>query len=301
VDFNLLVSLDALLEEGSVGAAADRLGLSQPAMSRTLSRIRQALGDEVLVRAGRTMLPTPYAESVRSEVHELVQRGTGVLNGAGDLDLQQLDRTFTLRGHDALTDLLAPQLINDVHRAAPGVRLRFLAEPAAGADGLRTAETDLEIGSGGSDAPDTRIRHLGSSPLVLIAADGSELPAAVSPAGYAAYTHVSVSRRGRLTDPIDALLAAEGLTRHVLATVPTSRIALELVAAGGLVSTVPRLVHQAFGEHLNLESRPLPLPAEPVPITMRWHRRHDTDPAHRWLRILVEHQAMRWLRDDPDA
>jgi DNA-binding transcriptional LysR family regulator len=83
LDLNLLTALDALLDERGVGAAADRLHLSQPAMSRTLSRIRRATGDPILVRSGRTMLPTPYAEQIRDEVHQLVTRAQTVLGASG--------------------------------------------------------------------------------------------------------------------------------------------------------------------------------------------------------------------------
>lgn len=295
VDLNLLVALDTLLEEESVGAAAARLGLSQPAMSRTLGRLRRALGDEVLVRSGRLMLPTPYADSVRAEVHELVQRGTGVLSGAGELDLRRLRRTFTLRCHDALTDLVAAPLLAAARRAAPEVRLRFLAEAAGGVDGLRTAETDLEIGSDVTAASETRTRRVGSSPLVVVSAAGDLLPPTTTAADYAASVHITVSRRGRLSDPIDDLLAEQGLARRVVATVPTTRIALDIVGAGGAVTTVPAAAFRAAAHDGRLDSRPLPLPAEPVDVAMRWHRRHDADAAHAWLRDAVEGALRRGL------
>ena len=97
LDLNLLVALDALLEDGSVSGAADRLHLSQPAMSRTLGRIRQATGDQVLVRSGRLMLPTPYALEVRGQVRELVERAQGLLRPAAPSDPASWARTFTLK------------------------------------------------------------------------------------------------------------------------------------------------------------------------------------------------------------
>src|SRR6201996_3439786 len=102
LDFNLLPALDALLEENSVAAAAERLHLSPPAMSRTLSRIRRATGDEILVRTGRTMTPTPRALERREEPRELVRRAAAVLTPVQELNLDTLERTFTIRCHDAL-------------------------------------------------------------------------------------------------------------------------------------------------------------------------------------------------------
>ena len=120
VDLNLLIALDALLEENSVAAAADRLHLSPPAMSRTLSRIRRATGDDILVRSGRTMTPTPRALELREETRELVRRAAAVLTPPRTLDLDALDRVFTIRSHDALACALAPPL-TAAAAAAPGV------------------------------------------------------------------------------------------------------------------------------------------------------------------------------------
>src|ERR1700742_5245731 len=94
VDLNLLIALDALLEENSVAAAADRLHLSPPAMSRTLSRIRRATGDDILVRTGRTMSPTPRALELREETRELVRRATAVLTPVQDPNLDTLERAL---------------------------------------------------------------------------------------------------------------------------------------------------------------------------------------------------------------
>ena len=111
LDLNLLTALDALLEEGSVAGAAERLHVTAPAMSRSLGRIRRATGDQILVRTGRTMTPTPYAIAVREQVHDLVQQARGVLAPSREIDLATLERTFTLRWHDALVALSGPALL----------------------------------------------------------------------------------------------------------------------------------------------------------------------------------------------
>src|ERR1700733_10052650 len=114
VDLNLLIALDALLEENSVAAAADRLHLSPPAMSRTLARIRRATGDDILVRSGRSMVPTARALELREGTRELVRRAAAVLTPPRALDLAKLDRHFTVRGHDALLGALARPLLAQV-------------------------------------------------------------------------------------------------------------------------------------------------------------------------------------------
>lgn len=119
LDLNLLTALDALLEEGSVTGAAARLHVTAPAMSRSLGRIRKATGDQILVRAGRNMLPTPRALAMRAEVHALVQQAHRLLSARQELDLAALDRVFTVRWHDALTSACGTALTAAVHRQAP--------------------------------------------------------------------------------------------------------------------------------------------------------------------------------------
>jgi len=115
IDLNLLTALDALLAEGSVAKAAERLRLSESAMSRTLARLRAATGDPLLVRAGRTMVPTPHALALREQVRELAQGARAVLQPAGaGWDLRRLQWTFTLRANDGFIEAFAPAL---VHRA----------------------------------------------------------------------------------------------------------------------------------------------------------------------------------------
>jgi DNA-binding transcriptional LysR family regulator len=130
VDLNLLTALDALLEENSVQAAADRLHLSSPAMSRALTRIRKATGDEILVRTGRTMSPTPRALAIRDEVRATVRRAEDLLSPIRTLDLPSLRRTFTIQGHDALLGELSRRLLS-----SPGRRPR--REPATSSPNRR--------------------------------------------------------------------------------------------------------------------------------------------------------------------
>src|SRR6188474_2306581 len=124
-DFNLLVALNAVLAEGSVARAAQRLRLSPSAMSRALARLREATGDPLLVRAGRGLVPTPRALELRERVGQLVQDSEAVLRPAEKLNLKQLNRTFTLRTSDGFVENFGPDLIARVGVEAPGVRLRF--------------------------------------------------------------------------------------------------------------------------------------------------------------------------------
>ncbi|MFE7116158.1 LysR family transcriptional regulator [Streptomyces sp. NPDC057654] len=288
LDLNLLTALDALLEEGSVAGAAERLHVTAPAMSRTLGRIRHATGDQILVRTGRTMVPTPHALELRAQVHDVVQQAHQLLSRERELDLATLDRTFTIRWHDALAAACGPALLAAVHRQAPGVRLRLLAESGSDTPELRRGEIDLESSSAEPSAPGIRHQLIGEDHLVAAVRPGHPLLAGgpLAPERYATAEHVTVSRRGRLRDPVDDALAVLGLERRVIAAAPSTAAAFPLVLGTDLVVTVPRAVTGPALRDAGLRTLPLPPPLAmpPIPLYLVWHQRHDNDRAHAWLR-----------------
>jgi len=289
LDLNLLTVLDALLDEGSVLGAADRLRLSSPAVSRSLGRIRRLTGDDILVRTGRTMTPTPYALAVRDQVGELVRQAHDVLAPRRELDLAGLDRTFTLQCHDVLTAALAPTLLDAVARLAPGVQLRFLAEPASDTDDLRHGRIDLAIGATVPDLPEFRSETIGHDRVVAILRRDHPYAGRLDLAAYAAQPHILVSRRGRLTDPVDDILATHGLHRRVLAAVGTAASAMLIISRGDAVLTAPQATWSPLIETFGLRTEPLPVPVPAPPMICSWHQRYDTDAGHTWLRGLVRH------------
>jgi DNA-binding transcriptional LysR family regulator len=300
VDLNLLIALDALLEENSVAAAADRLHLSPPAMSRTLSRIRRATGDDILVRAGRAMAPTPRALELREETRELVRRAAAVLTPPRTLDLDALERVFTIRGHDALACALAPALTAAIAAAAPGVQVRLLAEPSADVEDLARGHTDLEIGAAEPSRPELAAQTIGTDRMAAVFRSGHPLAAGeLTPERLAAAGHVTVSRRGRLHGVIDDALAERGLSRRVVASLPTSSAALDLAARSDLVTAVAEQVCRPVWTSLGLLARPFPFPVPPVPVILTWHHRNDTDPAHAWLRAQVRRALRAILEAGP--
>jgi DNA-binding transcriptional LysR family regulator len=288
LDLNLLAALDALLEEGSVAGAAARLHVTAPAMSRSLGRIRRTTGDQILVRTGRTMTPTPYAVAVREQVHELLHQVQGVLAPSRELELATLERTFTLRWHDSLVALSGPTLLSAVRGQAPGVRLRFVAESSIDTPELRRGEVDLEANANRPGAPDIRAENVGETRLVIVVRQGHPLTRrSVTAKRYAAAEHVTVSRRGNLSNAVDDALARLGLTRRVVATAPTEAAALEFARGSDLLVCVPEATTRSAVADLGLVVLPLPLELPSAPIYLSWHQRYDTDHAHAWLRGLA--------------
>ena len=295
VDLNLLVALDVLLAEGSVTGAARRLGLSSSAMSRTLTRLRAATGDPLLVRAGRGLVPTPHAAELRGRVHELTRDVRAVLRPQNShVDVAALELTFTIRASEAFLEFLSGPVVTAVTQAAPRIRLRFAPKPDKDARPLREGLIDLEIGLLGTSAPEIRTQFLFYDRYVGVARAGHPLldGAEVTPERYAACRHVVASREGNVAEPIDSALQKLGLQRTIVVIVPGYPDAMRIARQSDLLTTVPRscLGNTKASDTVattGLESFELPLPVPEFKISAMWHPRMDADPVHRWLRETV--------------
>jgi DNA-binding transcriptional LysR family regulator len=295
-DLNLLTALDALLAEGSVAGAARRLGLSVSAMSRTLARLRAATGDQLLVRAGRGMVPTPHATDLRNRVHELAHDAHAVLRPAvAGLDLSELKRTFVIRSNESFAEIFSARLVAAVTAVAPKLQLQFAPKPDKDVRALREGFVDLEIGVLGKSGPEVRVQALFRDHFVGAVRDGHPLvvKGKITAQRYAGFGHVVSSRRGSANGPVDEALAALGLTRTVVAVVPSFRAALAVASGSDLVALVTRSFFNATQGHrtksgpAGVRSFPLPVRTESITVSQMWHPRLDADPAHRWLRGLV--------------
>jgi len=283
-DLNLLVTLDVLLAEGSVARAARRLRLSPSAMSRALARLRETTGDPLLVRAGRGLVPTPRAIELRERVRQLVQDGEAVLRPAEKLNLEQLVRTFTLRTSEGFVENFGPDLIARVGEEAPGVRLRFVQKPDKDSTPLREGAVDLETGVVEmTTSPELHAQALFRDRLIGVARKGHALAQGeITPARYAAGRHISVSRQGLEKGPIDEALEPFGLEREIIVIVDGFATALALARASDLIASVPE--RHTGNLRAGMHSFPLPVSTPEFTVSLLWHPRLDSDPAHRWLR-----------------
>jgi DNA-binding transcriptional LysR family regulator len=286
-DFNLLVTLDVLLAEGSVARAARRLRLSPSAMSRALARLRETTGDPLLVRAGRGLVPTPRAIELRDRVGQLVQDAQAVLRPARKLRLKQLARTFTLRTSEGFVENFGPGLIARVGEEAPGVQLRFMQKPDRDSASLRDGTVDLETGVVGKTmGPEVRAQALFRDRLIGVVRMGHPLgKGEITPLRYATGRHILVSRRGLDRGPIDEALSPLGLEREIVTIVGGFSVALALARASDLIASVPERHTGVL--RAGMHSFPLPVATPEVAVSLLWHPRLDADPAHRWLRGLV--------------
>jgi DNA-binding transcriptional LysR family regulator len=292
VDLNLLTALDALLAERSVTGAARRLNLSVSAMSRTLTRLRAATGDRLLLQAGRTLVLTPYAEQLSQRLPALAREAHALLSPADyRFDAASLEHSFTVRAGEGFIDLLGAPLMDRIHRAAPGVRLHFAPKPDWDAQPLREGVIDLEIGIVKTTAPEMRTRRLLRDRYVGVCRHGHPLLGGrrISVGRWAASAHVATARNGETAGPVDTALAARNLQRKILMVVPSYTSAMQLARYSDLLAVVP---HSCLGNTFTpghaaangLESFELPVATPAFHVSAIWHPRLDQDPAHRWLR-----------------
>ncbi|CAN5920046.1 LysR family transcriptional regulator [soil metagenome] len=287
-DLNLLVALDVLLAEGSVARAARRLRLSPSAMSRTLARLRETTGDPLLVRAGRSLVPTPRALELRERVSGLVQDAEAVLRPQKSLDLRGLARTFTLRTSDGFVENVGPAILARVRAEAPGVRLRFLQKADKDGAPLRDGAVDIETGVVETmTPPDLRAHALFRDRLVGAVRAGHPLSKVkkITPAHYAEGEHVTVARKSLERGPIDEALELLGLARENAIIVGGFASALALARASDLIATVPE--RHTGSLRAGMHSFPLPVSVPEMTVSLLWHPRLDADPAHRWLRRCI--------------
>lgn len=288
-DFNLLAALDVLLSEKSVAGAAKRLKLSASAMSRTLTRLRQATGDPLLVRAGRNMVLTPHAESLQARAKNVVSEMRAVLNASpAPLSLSTLEKRFTLRTNEGFIDAFGPALVNAAAREAPGVMLEFVAKPEKDARFLREGRVDLEIGVLKNMGPEIRLQALFRDRFVIALAKNHPLAAFadMSREQFVSVGHVITSRRGLIRGPVDDALAACGMRRRIAAVVPGFSAALAVARDSQLIAVVPAsCLQSAAGKEM--VAFPLPVSTPEITVSQMWHPRHEHELAHRWLRQLV--------------
>jgi len=286
-DLNLLLTLDAVLSEGSVARAAQRLQLSPSAMSRALARLREATGDPLLVRAGRGLVPTPRAAELREQVGTLVHAAQAMLRPANALDLGTLARSFTVRVREGFLENFGAALVARAALEAPGVRLCFVQKTDKESTALRDGRVDLETGViGKQSGPEVRTRALFRDRFIGVVRPGHPLcDGALTPSRYAHASHIGVSRRGVTGGPVDDALLPLGLTRDIATIVASFAGALALAAGSDLVATVPE--RQTGRLRAGLHSFVLPFAMPELTVSLLWHPRMDADQAHRWLRGLV--------------
>ena len=292
-DLNLLKALDALLEERSVTRAARKLGLSQPAASHALGRLRAALGDPLLVRAGAAQELTERAEQLKEPVRETLRRAEQLLEPRGELVPTKLVRSFTLNLADYSELALLPRMTERLAHEAPGVSVTCRPHLGNPMEAL-TSGSELWMGVNPPEQPGLFVQKLFSDSYLCVVR--KEHPLArkkVTLAQFVAMKHVQIAPGATPGGPLDDVLTARGLSRTVSVRVPHFMVAPLLVARTDLVLTAPRRLVETFASMVDLHVFEAPVRIPPFTIQQAWLARHHADPAHRWFRALVKESAAR--------
>lgn len=289
LDLNLLLVLDAVLSEQSVARAAKRLHVTPPAVSNALARLRGALGDPIVTRSGRGIVPTPRAQRLGAAIHRALGEIDDAIHGEA-FDPQTSDARFTLGIADAGQLARLPGLAAMLARAMPNARLRVVhVDTMVALGGLAATEVDVAVGvtHAGSGLHRTKLYDEHSS--LVARRDHPRLGKRASRRDLVDEAHVEVNvALGKESRAVVAAYAALGVARRVAVVVPSFAAALAIVGRSDLVTTVPASVVDVLGPAFGVRTVPSPLRVEPLPMHMTWHERTDDDPAMMFFRDLVK-------------
>ncbi len=291
VDLNLLPALDALLRHRNATRAGDEVGLSQPAMSRALGRLRALLDDPLLIRGPGGTLLSPRAAALRQPLAALLAQVRGMLVDP-PFDPAAERRVLRLAMTDGLAELVLAPLVQAVAAQAPGVVLEWVPIGPGLPERMRNGEVDVTFALDTTALP----RGAASEPLfddrlVVVTRDGHPCGGAWTIADYARWPSVVIALLGDQASDIDAELAAAGVTRQIAAIVPTFRAAAEIVSGCDAVTTISHAFAARLAKPLGLTLIAPPLRQTRLGVVVVWSDHRSTDPVLIWLRTILRQIA----------
>src|SRR5262245_11049951 len=289
IDLNLLVALDALLTERHVSRAAVRIGLSQPAMSNALSRIRTLFRDDILVRTPHGMEPTPRALELAGAVRSVLRQVERTFERESDFDPGNSSLLFRLRMSDVIGFLFLPGIIAALETVAPNVALEIShLPPSETLDALDSDRIDLAVSMGLQHSGAIKEFPILEDRMMCLVRDGHPLQSKNDLETFLAYRHLRIAMSPTDSRFVENVLASLGRHRDVAINIPHWLLAPTLVRVSDLVAVMPgRLAQSVIREKKGLAIVKLPFATERFDWTIYWHRRHDMRAAHIWLRELI--------------
>jgi DNA-binding transcriptional LysR family regulator len=292
VDLNLLKAFDALHSERAVTRAASRIGLSQPAMSHALSRLRGLFSDDLFVRTQSGMEPTARAREIAPLISAAIEQIEAALNLGAGFDPATSTAIFTAGMGEYAEVALVGRLAEAFARAAPHATLRLLSLHGADtAEQLERGAIDVAAAHLRAMPPTIETTLLFRDPFVVVARHGHPIfDAPLTVEAYAAQDHVLVSPRGQPSGALDRILVDFGLRRRIALLVATYLAVPAALAGSDLIATVPSRAASLIAAHAELATLPLPVDFSAT-VSMAWHRRSASEPAQAWFRGLLTEAA----------
>jgi len=288
-DLNLLPIFVALMEERSVTRAAERMGMTQPALSNALSRLRLMLQDQLFVRERYGIQPTPIALELSPLIAEALAQLDDAVLGQQAFDPLHAERLFTIAPNGYVEFVLVPAIVARLEKVAPGIKLRLtpygndLVET-----GVVSGTTALVLGRI-VDPPDNLVvQHLMDEGLACaVRADHPGVGDVMTREQFETMKHVNIVPPGRMRAGLFQALAQQQLKRDVAISVTNFFAVAEMVAVTDYCATLPSLICRRLMHDPRLKILPAPVDIGSFPVEMAWHVRYRHDPAHRWLRALI--------------
>lgn len=288
-DLNLLPAFMALMEERSVTRAAERLGITQPALSNTLTRLRDTFRDPLFIRQRYGIAPTPFAESIAPTIASALARFDDLVLAQQDFRPDQAERQFTIAPNSYVEVVVVPRLVARLHEEAPGIRLQMTPFGSDLAEsGIMSGTTALALGRM-VDPPDNLVvQHLMDEGLAcVVRADHPDVGNRIDRAQYERLRHVNVLPSGRLRAGLFQVLGKQNVRREIAVSVTHFMAVPEIIAVTDYCATLPRLICQQLRRDPRFKVLPTPVDLGTFPVEMAWHARYRQDAAHRWLRSVV--------------
>lgn len=292
VDLNLLVFFDALMSERHVTRAADKVAISQPAMSNALSRLRTVFKDELFVRTSQGMEPTPRAMELGVHVHAILQQTARLLTSDIQFDPTSTQREFSVRMSDLVGILILPRLMARLRQEGPGVSLDTVhLSPDQTIEALETDRLDVAVSMELHHTSAIRSEKLFNDRMVCVMSAEHPLASGkLSLKQFLAYSHLRVSMSPTDIRFVDSVLAAKGLQRKIALNVTHWLLVAQILKETDLLAVMSEHAAQRIGES-GLAIRPLPFATPSFSWQLYWHRRYEHSRAHQWLRTRF-HEAV---------
>lgn len=289
-DLNLLIVFDALMTERHLTRASERIGLSQPATSNALARLRKMTQNELFIRREGTFQPTPVAISLAEQIQPALQQIDAALAQTQTFNPVTSDRTFRIGMSDYTAFTLLPRLLKTLQLESPHVAIQVrTGERGPLLKLLDTGELDLLCGLFPEKNPSHISQKLFEETFVGVCRQGHpNIDNQLSLQQYTETDHLLVSVAGDRIGRVDRLLSQQNLSRHVAVTIPHFLVVPFILAQTNLVATLAKRVAESFVRHNDLKVLPLPLTLKGFSVSMRWHRSNTPYPEHIWLRSQME-------------
>jgi DNA-binding transcriptional LysR family regulator len=285
IDLNLLVVFEAIYSGGSISRAGKQLGMSQPAVSNALARLRELMDDALFVRTRHGVDPTLKARRLIGPVREALNLIEGQLKIGRQIDLASYKRLFRILMFDPLEPIMLPPVLRQIADQGPGVAIECVRATADFAEGLRGGTIDLACYAYPVNAPDIVVVPIISADTVVIARRGHpDIGKTLDVATYSALGHVTLVPALRAMANLDKDIAIYGLTRRAVYMVNKTWSVAPIVARTDLLGTLPRWVALAVARNFDIEIYDMPVKVPEHAVYMLWHQKSTSDPGHQWLR-----------------